>query len=237
MPGSYLKSEARLLIMKNSPKVFIISILYVVLITIISEFAFLLMNFISADELYARLLSGEIPNWTMMFTRFSPPGIALALLLNLLIPILDTGFMSYCMKLSRKSDTEYKDLFNGLLFFKKVLLIFIITFILVFLWSFLFIFPGIVASYRYRQAYYILIDDPTKTALQCLAESAHLMHGKKMDLFILDLSFLGWHILNLILIAITPLAFAFPILSIWISPYIGLTRVGFYEDRIKTVAV
>jgi len=140
------------------------------------------------------------------------------------------------MKLHRCKETNYKDLFDGFAVLGKVFSIFIISSLLIIFWSLFFIFPGIVATYKYRQAYYILFDDPKKSARQCIRESSYLMKGNKIDLFILDFSFIGWHILNIIFIVATQLPFLFPLLSIWIYPYVGMTRVGFYEERVKNLA-
>ncbi len=41
-----------------------------------------------------------------------------------------------------------------------MILLNILKFIFIYLWSLLFLFPGIVALYRYRLAEYALLDDP-----------------------------------------------------------------------------
>jgi len=207
------------------------------MITIVAWLAVRLPGSIRLEDIYARLSSGEIPSLAIIYTDFRPTGVFLALLLLLLRPLLDFGFISYCLKLSREQKTDFKDLFNGFIFSLKVLSIFLITSLYIFLWSMLLIVPGIVASYRYRQAYYILIDDPRKGALQCISESCIMMNGKKLDLLTIDLSFIGWFFLDMLVVVLTPLPFAFPFISLWISPYLGLTRAAFYEDLITNVAV
>jgi uncharacterized membrane protein len=237
MPESLLKAGARKLIFENAPKLLFISLIYVFIISLISSFAFRLPGTVSIQEINSRLAAGELPGLDLIYTNFRPVGALLAILLNLLQPVVDAGFKSYCLKINRKQDTGYKDIFDGFMYFTKVLLIFIISSVLIFLWSLLFIFPGIVAHYKYRQAYYILLDEPGKSALQCITESKILMHGKKLDLFILDISFLGWIILDIVTVMLIPLPFVIPLVSIWLSPYIGLTRVAFYENRLTTVTV
>jgi len=189
------------------------------------------------DDIYSRLLAGDIPGIGIIYTNFRPIGVFLALLLLLMQPLLDVGFISYCIKIIRSQSTEFKDLFNGFLFFVKVISIFFLTAVMIFLWSLLLIIPGIVAGYRYRQAYYILLDDPDKSALQCISESKLMMHGKKLDLFTIDISFIGWFVLDLIIFMLIPLPFAIPVISIWLSPYLGLTRAAFYEDRLENITV
>jgi len=139
--------------------------------------------------------------------------------------------------MKRELKTDFFDLFNGFIYFIKVIKIFLITAIYVFLWSILLIIPGIIASYRYRQAYYILLDDPRKSALQCISESCLMMKGKKLDLFIVDISFLGWFALDMLVVIMIPLPFAIPIVTTWLYPYLGLTRVVFYEEAVSNIAV
>jgi uncharacterized membrane protein len=233
---SILKADARNLIFKNAPRLLLISLVFVVLTTAVSWLSFRLPGNINMQDINSRLASGELPGFGIIFTDFRPTGVFLALLLLLLQPVLDVGFMSFCIKTNRLQNTEYKDLFNGFLFFIKIVSIFIITVFFIFLWSLLLFIPGIVASYRYRLAYYILLDDPNKGAMQCINESKLLMHGHKSDLFLLDLSFFGWYMLDFIVILLTPLPFAAPIVSIWLAPYIGLCRAAFYDDNVENIA-
>jgi len=237
MPGSALKAGARELIFKNSPRIIFISLVYVVFVTVVSWLSFRLPGSINMQDINSRLASGELPGFGIIYTNFRPVGVLLAFLLLLLQPVLEFGFLSYCLKTKRSQSTEFKDLLNGFLFFIKVISIFVISAVFVFLWSLLLVIPGIVAGYRYRQAYYILLDDPQKSALRCITESKLMMHGKKLDLLVIDLSFLGWYVLDFIIIILIPFSFVIPIVSIWISPYAGLTRAAFYEIQRIDVAV
>ena len=237
MSGSELKAGARKLIIENSPRLLFISLIYVVLFTIVSWLSFRLPGSINIQDINSRLAAGEIPGLGIIYTNFRPIGVLLAFLLLLLQPVLDVGFISYCLKINRNKTTEFKDLFNGFQFFFKVIAVFFITAVFIFLWSLLFIIPGIVAGYRYRQAFYILLDDPGKGAMQCISESKLMMHGKKLELLIIDLSFFGWYVLDYAIVLFTPLPFVIPLVSIWLSPYVGLTRVAFYENQIANIAV
>jgi len=234
--GAELKSNARQLMFENAPKLFYISLLFMVLSTVLSELIFRLPGTIDLDGGYTRLSAGELPSLGLFIRNFRPVGAALAGIIILVRAILDVGFIGYSMRIRRKQETEFQDIFSGFLIFFKVLLIFIITTIFIFLWSLLFILPGIIASYRYRLAYYILLDDPRKGALQCIGESAILMKGAKADLLIIDVSFIGWHLLNftimMLLMTLLGIPIPIPLVSIWLSPYIGVTIAGFYEKRI-----
>ena len=58
--------------------------------------------------------------------------------------------------------------------------------------------PGIIASIRYSQAFFILADDPSKGIRQCMDESKAMMKGNKSKYFLLSLSFIGWMLLAMI---------------------------------------
>ena len=89
------------------------------------------------------------------------------------------------------------------------------------LWSLLFIIPGIVKSYAYSMAMYILADNKGKSAKECIAESCAMTNGHKAEIFWLQLSFIGW-----IFLAVLTLG----ILCIWLIPYISTTMANVYES-------
>ena len=63
------------------------------------------------------------------------------------------------------------------------------------LWSLLFFIPGIVKFYAYSQLFFILSEHPNLTVRKAMQLSKHITRGYKGELFILDLSFLGWILL------------------------------------------
>lgn len=114
------------------------------------------------------------------------------------------------------------DLFKGFSDkFGDCLLIGLLTSIYTFLWSLLFVIPGIVKAYSYRMAYYIKLDHPEYSATQCITESRMMMQGHKGDLFVLDLSFIGWYILG---------GMCFGIGILWVVPYHQAAVAQFYDS-------
>ena len=69
-------------------------------------------------------------------------------------------------------------------------------------WFLLLIIPGIIKSYAYRMVPYILSENPDMDARQAIESSEHMTRGHKMEIFILDLSFIGWFILGALLCGI-----------------------------------
>lgn len=101
--------------------------------------------------------------------------------------------------------------------FVSTLLVMLYTF----LWSLLFIIPGIVKSYSYAMTPYILLDRPELSATDAIKESEKMMNGHKMDLFILDLSFIGWILLSMLTCGI---------LVLYVEPYMMATKSAFYLE-------
>lgn len=91
----------------------------------------------------------------------------------------------------------------------------------VFLWSLLFVIPGIIKSYEYRMIPFILGENPGMDTDTAFAMSRKMMDGNKWNAFVLDLSFIGWHILS---------ACTFGILGIfYVKPYVYQTDAALYE--------
>ncbi|MBR1714650.1 MAG: DUF975 family protein [Treponema sp.] len=65
----------------------------------------------------------------------------------------------------------------------------------VFLWSLLFYIPGIVKSIAYSQMFFVMIENPGIGPMKAMNISKVMTNGHKADLFVMELSFLGWGIL------------------------------------------
>lgn len=91
--------------------------------------------------------------------------------------------------------------------------------IYLFLWSLLLVIPGIVKSYAYRMVPYILADNPNMSTSRAIEISNQMTYGEKANMFVLDLSFIGWYILGLL---------AFGIGVIFVTPYERSTNAELY---------
>lgn len=111
-------------------------------------------------------------------------------------------------------------------YFSNLFLLKVVKYIYIVLWSLLFVIPGIIKAFGYSQAERIYKDTVDTTGQQpgvreCLKESERLMMGNKGNLFMLNLSFFGWMLLS---------AFTFGILNIWLTPYMEMSEVIFYQN-------
>lgn len=96
------------------------------------------------------------------------------------------------------------------------------------LWLLLFIIPGFVKAYEYSMIPYLLAENPNLSASQAFSLSKQMTTGQKMDLFVLDLSFLGWIILGLICCGIGIL---------FVLPYPEATRAEVYLILRESVKI
>lgn len=62
----------------------------------------------------------------------------------------------------------------------------------------LLIVPGIIASYHYSMAQYLLYTHPEMGVMEVLRESKRCMTGRKGRLFCLNISFIGWRLLSVL---------------------------------------
>jgi len=99
----------------------------------------------------------------------------------------------------------------------------LLYFVFIFLWMLLLIIPGIIKSYSYAMAFYIAKDRPNLGASDCLKESARIMNGNKMQLFCLDLSFIGWYLLGALCLGVG---------TLFVAPYHQMARANFYAELV-----
>lgn len=140
----------------------------------------------------------------------------------LLIGAIEFGYCAYLITVTRNKDSDFGKLLSGFNRFGDVCITGILKWLFTGLWSLLFVIPGIVKSYSYAMTMYIMQDHPELSGNDAITKSRQMMDGHKFDLFILDLSFIGWYLLG---------ALTFGILIIfYVEPYRQVTRTNFYEQ-------
>ena len=88
-----------------------------------------------------------------------------------------------------------------------------------FLWVLLFIIPGIVKAYSYSMVPYILADNPNIGAGKAIRLSNNMTYGHKFDMFVLDISFIGWYLLGTLALFVGVL---------FVMPYENATKAELY---------
>ena len=161
------------------------------------------------------------------------------------------GYAEFNLNLVDGKQARFSDLFSqfdrlgvgfGLVFF---------TTLYTLLWSMLFVIPGIVKSYSYAMAPYILSENPNMSANEAITESRRIMPGNRWRLFCLEISFIGWGLLCLLppliplciggaiyaisgsmipLLLLIPLMIPLSAGNLFLRPYREAARAAFYRD-------
>ena len=151
-----------------------------------------------------------------------------SILVGLVALVLNAGYYCYCFGILRREEMPYESLFDAFPFAGKVILLSIVEGVFIFLWSMLFVIPGIVAAYRYSFAMLNLCENPEIGVMEALNMSKAQTLGFKWQLFVLDLSFIGWNIL---------VGLTLGILDIWVAPYIAQSNIAFFQEIKKIKGV
>ena len=136
---------------------------------------------------------------------------------------ISIGLASIFLGFLRGKKSEFEDLFKGFNDFANNFVVGLLVYVFTFLWSLLLIIPGIIASYSYAMTFYIQHDHPEMRETEAITASKNMMKGHKWDLFVLDLSFIGWYLL---------VALTFGLLILYVGPYHQAARTAFYLDLI-----
>lgn len=91
--------------------------------------------------------------------------------------------------------------------------------VLNFLYFLLLIVPGIIKYYSYSMVPYLLAEDPNLDAKTAIQLSEEMTEGHKLNMLILDLSFIGWYFLGLLL---------FGLGKYLVNPYVYATKAQLY---------
>ena len=146
-----------------------------------------------------------------------------SLLYILVLNVLVVGFMNAFLKFYREKDTAitgnmFNFAFNN--YGHKILGMFLMG-LFIALWTLLLVIPGIIKTFSYAMTPYILHEYPNVGVNDSIDISRKMMKGHKLDLFLLELSFIGWGILCI---------FTLGIGFLWLTPYMQTSLAIFYED-------
>ena len=155
-------------------------------------------------------------------------------LLNVLLNMAVTGLVGYgsvdvLRKIRRGEDFTIRDFFPtdelgsvmALTFVKDIYL---------FLWSLLFVIPGIIKGYSYSQVYYIANENPGMSVDDIITESREMMDGHKWELFILQVSFIGWGILAALTLGLVGL-YILPLYSMSLYLFHEYVKKGYLQSN------
>ena len=134
----------------------------------------------------ASLIIGAANGLASMFA-FAIPfiGLLFSVAALLLIGPINLGTCRYYTMLDRGENPSFGELFSRFSLFGKALGLYLVMWLFTFLWSLLFVIPGIIASYRYSMAPYLLAEYPEMGIMEAMDRSKQMMAGYKGRLFCL----------------------------------------------------
>ena len=103
--------------------------------------------------------------------------------------------------------------------------------VLLSLWA-LTIIGGIIKRYSYYMVPYIVAENPNITARQAIDLSRRMMDGHKWDAFVLEISFIGWYLLNGLTFGLSNIFFLNPYKSATFNEYFTLLREEAIDQKI-----
>ena len=163
----------------------------------------------------------EDPNAYLIIFAVAAVVVLFAMVASLIISsIVRVGYAQFNLDIIDGADARVGTLFSrtkqmGVAIRTMLLMIFRVAL------GFLFIIPGIVMSFSYAMADYVLADNPDMNAREVLKESRRIMRGNRFKLFCLILSFIGPALLCVLTLGIG---------FIWYVPYQNATVAAFYRE-------
>lgn len=131
------------------------------------------------------------------------------------------GYAKFNLALVDHREACFSDLFSQFSRFGDGFLLNLLTNLFIVLWSLLLVIPGIIASYSYAMAPYILYENPGMRPTAAIKASKELMRGNKWRLFCLQFSFIGWALLCALTAGIG---------NLWLHPYQETAQASFYRQ-------
>lgn len=115
------------------------------------------------------------------------------------VNVLEVGLLRFFLK-NREKETSISELsvpFQNN--YKNIAIAQFYKNFYVFIGTICLIIPGIIFYYQYYFVPYLLADNPSLTPTEALAQSKKMTEGLKFDIFVFELSFIGWLILSAII--------------------------------------
>lgn len=179
----------------------------------------------------------------LLFTPKQEIILFLFLLLYLYTIVMSYGYSDWAMRTVRGERLSWTSLFDHLWLAGKMIVLELLTLVLTSVGLVFFVLPGLYFYYSFRLARYVLLDRPDRSIIHVLRLSMRLSQGYKRQLFAMDLSFIGWVILNAfalnaaytagaavnVFVATLLGELAYLAVAVFVLPYRELTAVNYYE--------
>lgn len=137
---------------------------------------------------------------------------------------LMVGSSRFFLKYRKNNPTDVGELFQSYKdkTFLNVAKVTFLRDLFISIWSLLFIVPGIIKSFEYWAVDYILAVKPDTEYEKALELSKKITYGHKAEIFVMDLSFLGWDLLSILTCGILSICY--------VNPYKRIAMAELYAE-------
>lgn len=183
--------------------------------------SFYLGNDISAIE-------NEISTMIVRFLPLIVGFLILAIIIGIVFSIFVSGPVeagkNYFFMHSRENVSQFTNMFANFRKGRYMNTVSVMFFrgLYTFLWTLLLIIPGIIKSYEYCMIPYIMAENPNIDKNRAFELSKYMTDGDKFNIFVLQLSFIGWYLLGAIFCGLGIL---------FVQPYFEATMAELYAVK------
>lgn len=233
---SELKEKAKLSIHKNIWLCIGVTLVY----TLLSSNLFGVEFNVETNEAFFRMGLGSSGEISLDFIHLEIPTtlVAIISLATLAFGFFVVNPLIVGHKRFYLDNREEKSYFETLFFafnkndYLNIVKVMLLKDIYITLWTLCLIIPGFIKSYEYQMIPYILAENPTIDSEVAFAMTKEMTNGYKMDLFILDLSFILWSFFGLITCGIGQLYVNVYVAATGVEAYIFLKETAYGQEII-----
>lgn len=225
----HIKAHSRAIIFKDLMNVLLSSVILFGVLLLLEE---LYMRLSGLHQMTHELEEAVLHNDFEAFQKVTLPEMPLAsriigAVVYLLTIVVELGYEGYALRRARGETPKAWDILPKAKFFLRLYVIWFLKVIIVGAGLALFIVPGVYLFYGYRQAVYIMFDNPELGAIECMRRSRLMMKGRRVQLLLHDVTFILW---DLLCVFFSPAA-------VWVTPYKAIAHALFYTEISGTEPV
>ncbi len=180
----------------------------------------------SSDSLSLDLPHSFIAIFTGVLLLIAAAGILYTLFFA---NVLEVGVQGWCLRYARGEYPPIGEFFCGFRLYLPAFKTMLLRDLFLFLWSLITCgIMGVVKGLAYSMTGYILCENPNLSPSRALQMSDILTNGAKMDLFVFELSYIGWALLSTLTCGILGI--------LYVNPYRATAHAGIY-DALKDTAI
>ncbi len=143
-------------------------------------------------------------------------GLSLVFLVSFLLKVfvfnpLKVGCREFFVENVEEAPAGLHAIGTGFRKYGKTFITLLLTDLLLCLWALLLVVPFFIKVYSYRMVPYILAEHPDMSPMEIIKCSCEMMNGHKWNVFLYDLSFIGWYLLSIVTFGLVGI--------FWTKPY------------------